>query len=411
MQDIPCRRRLLMAAIIASAITGGCSSDERLVEVSRESLNRQAEQNREQAQQNQAVTQTTHELIQTESRVQGDATQLQGQLHVERRTLDQERHDLEQERRTLADQRQREPIIAEAIKAATSMIVAALPLVVCWYLLKSLFFATSDDGAAAELLVEQLATGGPLLTACAGIGLPHLRQDNPESIGLPEPSQQPIGALSGADVPSGSGALRVVVVVEGIHDVEFLKRISRILSDTDSSVPDLRHSESSGVLMFVVNNGTAKTFPTGISSRGPAEFHLLDREAAHVTVERQAAALAINSRPNCHAVLTSKRTIENYLHPAAIYEAGGISFSFGDFDDVLALVAHKSFDQRDGQAWTSLSRRARKRLREKAKRWLNRDAVDRMSAERLAERDPAGEVIGWLRTIAQLARPQADPHS
>jgi hypothetical protein len=55
-----------------------------------------------------------------------------------------------------------------------------------------------------------------------------------------------------------------------------------------------------------------------------------------------------------------------------------------------------------------LSRRARRRLRDKAKKWLNRDAVERMTPERLAERDPAGEVISWLRMIAELATAPVD---
>ena len=52
--------------------------------------------------------------------------------------------------------------------------------------------------------------------------------------------------------------------------------------------------------------------------------------------------------------------------------------------------------------WDELSARARKRLRYKAKKWLNSRAVEQMTAARLAERDPDGEVRSWLATIAKL---------
>ncbi|HEV3300774.1 MAG TPA: hypothetical protein VG055_14085 [Planctomycetaceae bacterium] len=184
------RRPLLLVAIAMTVIYLGCDSDQRVVELSRESLNRQAEQNAQMAKQSQAVTETTQELIKAESTVQSDASQLQQELHTERSTLDQQRQDLENERRSLAAERQRDPIIAESIKGIALVVAAALPLVVCWYLVRSLFLSTSEDFTATEILIEQLATQGPLLTACANAALPapaHEDQPTPE---LP-PKQNP----------------------------------------------------------------------------------------------------------------------------------------------------------------------------------------------------------------------------
>jgi hypothetical protein len=127
-------------------------------------------------------------------------------------------------------------------------------------------------------------------------------------------------------------------------------------------------------------------------------------------MQRMAVVQAIRARPNCRAALTSKRAIENYLHPDAVREAGSIDIAFGDFDDVAETAAQATFNQKECGCWESLSRRARRRLRDKAKRWLNRDAVDRMTPQRLAERDPDREVIGWLRTIAELAGTIGQPH-
>jgi hypothetical protein len=407
MQMILCRlhRRLLLAAFTIVTVVVGCDSDQRTVEISRESLNRQAEQNHEMARQNQAVTETTQQLIRSETDVQHDASQLHEQLHTERSALDQQRQDLEGERRSLAAERQRDSVIARAIPGVVAIVVAALPLIVCWYLARSMFVSVNDDSTAAEILIEQLATQGPLLTACSKPGLPN---DEHSTDLLHSREIRLLGQAKSDSSPDQHSPLRAIVVVEGIHDVEFLKRISRILSQTDVSLPDLGRLETTGVIALVVNNGAAIAFPTGFAENGPAEFHLLDRESGPTAVQREAAIRAINSRSNCRAALTSKRAIENYLHPAAIREAGGVEITFGDFDDVAETAAKATFSWNPTGSWESLSRRARRRLRDKAKKWLNRDAVDRMTLERLAERDPAGEVLGWLRAIAELTTAPVD---
>jgi hypothetical protein len=399
---ILCRlhRRLLLTAIAIGTLVVGCDSDQRVVELSRESLNRQAEQNHEMARQNQAVTETTQQLIQSETNVQHDASQLHEQLHTERSTLDQQRQNLEGERRSLAAERQRDSMIAQVIPGVVAIVVAALPLVVCWYLARSMFASVSDESTAAEILIEQLATQGPLLTACTRTGLP----DDDRSTNLLLAGERRLLGSAKTDISMDRHpALRALVVVEGAHDVEFLKRISRMLSQSDPDLPDLSQLETAGVITFLVNNGASIRFPAGLAANGPAEFHLLDRETGPTTVQRKAAVQAIKARPNCRATLTSKRAIENYLHPDAIHEACGIEIIFGDFDDVAETAANATFNQKECGSWESLSRRARRRLRDKAKRWLNRDAVDRMTPERLAERDPDGEVIGWIRTIGELA--------
>jgi hypothetical protein len=144
------------------------------------------------------------------------------------------------------------------------------------------------------------------------------------------------------------------------------------------------------------------------SITGDGQFYLFDREVPPVSQERQQLVDVLNQRPGYRAVLTAKRAIENYLHPDAVREACGIEIAFGDFDDVAETAARTTFSQNERGSWESLSRRARRRLRDKAKKWLNRDAVDRMTPERLAERDLDSEVISWLRTIAELATTPVD---
>ncbi len=84
--------------------------------------------------------------------------------------------------------------------------------------------------------------------------------------------------------------------------------------------------------------------------------------------------------------------------------ARGVEVRFSDDDHVADLVAERSFLRRHpGERWNELSARTRQRLRNRAKSWHNTLAVDRISVARFAHRDPAGELHGWLRMIAELA--------
>ena len=197
--------------------------------------------------------------------------------------------------------------------------------------------------------------------------------------------------------------VRLIVVVEGFFDVEFLTRISRILHDHDPQVPDLQELERSGEILFLPIAGSNFLHWTHrLAGLGLSELHILDREIAPLTEERERAAELVNQRPGCRAVLTSKRAMENYLSPQALKEARGIDVHFGDRDDVAQLAASCLVKQAGGPDWSELKSRTRRRLRNLAKKWLNSEAADRMTVERLAERDPAGEVRSWLMTIGRL---------
>ena len=196
--------------------------------------------------------------------------------------------------------------------------------------------------------------------------------------------------------------VRLIVVVEGGYDIQFLKRISRILHEDDPQVPDLRALEQAGEILFLPIAGSNFLHWTHrLAALRLAEFHLLDRETSPLTEERVRAAELINQRPGCRAVLTGKRAMENYLDAEAIRQARDIDVSFGDQDDVPLLVA-SCLLKKSGGDWANLNSRSRRRLRNCAKRWLNTAAVEQMTAERLAERDPAGEIEAWLMTIGEL---------
>ena len=195
----------------------------------------------------------------------------------------------------------------------------------------------------------------------------------------------------------------LLIVVEGPHDAEFLRRISALLHGVHAELPALAQAEAAGQVSFLpAGGGNLWSWPARL---GPLSLrqHIYDREIAPVTQQRQQLIDAINARPNCQAILTRKRAMENYLDPLAILQAGGVNIEFSDDDSVPLLVAqavHRSLAE--GPSWAELSSRARKRRCERAKCWLNSRAVECMTPELLQERDPDGEIAGWLRVANQL---------
>jgi hypothetical protein len=162
----------IWAAPLLALIGVSCSSgDERLVELSRQSADRQAEQNRLVETNNRQVLEATNRLIEADAKSRAENVELHRQIETERSGVDQQRDALEQERRQIAGERIRDPIIAESIRALAGLIAAILPLLVCLFLLRGLFHK-SDQEALAEVLIEDLVSRQPLLSELGGVSLP-----------------------------------------------------------------------------------------------------------------------------------------------------------------------------------------------------------------------------------------------
>lgn len=202
-----------------------------------------------------------------------------------------------------------------------------------------------------------------------------------------------------------SDPVRVIMVVEGINDIEFLRRISRILWECDQTLPHLVEMEQLGELIFPpFGGGSVMNFTHRFAPLHRPEYHLYDHELPPETDLRREAAKQVNCRPLCRAMLTGKRSLENYLHPEAILAAGEMQVAFDDFDPVAEIVAKRLYQSRSEETrWERLSSRTRKRMAYRAKIWLNTDVVEHMTPELLLQRDPQREVLSWLRTIGQLA--------
>lgn len=193
----------------------------------------------------------------------------------------------------------------------------------------------------------------------------------------------------------------LLLVTEGVLDIACLTRLSQIVRTIHPDLPDLQFLADQGRIIFLpAGGGDLAAWIRRLAPLGCPEFHLYDREQNPETDLRQAIVAQINERPHCRACLTRKRSLENYLHPQAVTAALGVTVDMADDTPVADLVARS---QPEVQAvWPMLSHRARQRLIYRAKRRLNTEAIHHMTATMLLERDPAEEVLGWFRSIAQL---------
>jgi hypothetical protein len=197
----------------------------------------------------------------------------------------------------------------------------------------------------------------------------------------------------------------LVLVLEGTNDCEFLFRLSKRLHADNLSITDLTRLHADGrILLVPTGGGNFHEWAVRFAALGCPEFHLYDREFGPETLRRQAAIELVNSRPGCRGFLTSKRSLENYLDPQAILQAGGGQITVTDDECVGTELARHWYQLiPQGRPWPELLRRTQRRLIYRAKLWLNRQAVMQMTADLLAQRDPAGEVVQWLMLIAEMA--------
>lgn len=176
--------------------------------------------------------------------------------------------------------------------------------------------------------------------------------------------------------------VRVLLCVEGPTDVVALKCLSRALHDEDATIPDLGVTPS--IAFVVLGGGTLAHWVNEhyLKGLGRPEAHIYDSD-----VSTYGASIArINQRTDgSWGLQTTKREIENYLHPDAIQEGLGVTITFRDVDDVPGLLSTL-------MGWNANT----------AKRKLAQHAFPRMNATRVRAIDPNGEVEGWLRRIGAM---------
>jgi hypothetical protein len=175
MKDLMSRWFVRKLAVLGLTALAGCTrdvQDARLSRVTEQALEQQTHQNKAMA-------------------------DLQKNLQNERSHLDEQQAQLDDERRKIAAARHRDPILANAILGAVGLLVAVLPLGLCWHLLRGLYRPGDDEEAFGELLVQEMTSSRPLiLPPLAGS---HSARDDGSQPFLP--SQEPPAELPPPEAP------------------------------------------------------------------------------------------------------------------------------------------------------------------------------------------------------------------
>ena len=188
--------------------------------------------------------------------------------------------------------------------------------------------------------------------------------------------------------------VKLLLCVEGPTDVTALKALSKALHAEDNTLPDLENDER--VAFIVLGGGTLKHWVNQnyLQALNRREVHIYDRDVAAYAD----AVIAVNARGNgCWAAQTLKHEVESYLHPDAINEAFGVTIAVTDHP-----VDGKATPRVFAEAY-SLAQRFDGVMKDNAaKARLAERAFPLMTAARIRERDPDGEVIGWMRRIRDM---------
>lgn len=197
--------------------------------------------------------------------------------------------------------------------------------------------------------------------------------------------------------------VKVLVFVEGPNDIEFFERISAMLKPAMDDVVDFTTDHRAALVPL--GGGTLKQWVAKHYLRNLhiPEVHIYDRDDA-TPPKYQPECNTVNARTDgSWATLTTKREIENYLHTDAIAEGmDGIAVTVTDTCNVPLIAAQLIHEASEStKPWTEIQANPKELgdKESKAKKRLNRDATAKMTPERLAQSDAAGEVSGWLKRI------------
>ncbi|MGE0415076.1 MAG: ATP-binding protein [Verrucomicrobiales bacterium] len=182
---------------------------------------------------------------------------------------------------------------------------------------------------------------------------------------------------------------KVIVCVEGPTDIQFLRRISALLRTEDDSLPDLENDPR--VALILLGGGTLKQWVNEryLRNLNLPEVHIYDSDVP----DYADAAAQVNARGDGSiAFQTQKREIENYLHPDAIEEA----FDGHATQAVRITITDTSDVETDIKTLLGGQKKINRRY---LKTWLNEDAADKMTLDRLDARNAKQEIVGWLRAI------------
>lgn len=192
---------------------------------------------------------------------------------------------------------------------------------------------------------------------------------------------------------------KLLICVEGPHDIIFLKNISATVNANRNDLPNL--STDTRIAIFPLGGGTLKDWVTHdyLSGLGTPQFHIYDLDDLANPPYQEARDTVRARGGNNWAVLTGKRECENYLHSDCIQNVFGLAVAFGDMDDVPEIIASAVHNAASPNPWETLNNEDKKRKMSRAKRRLNIEVSQQMTWAQIQAADANGDIISWLEEI------------
>ncbi len=199
-------------------------------------------------------------------------------------------------------------------------------------------------------------------------------------------------------LPNPADKISKLLFVEGNHDVNALKRYSKILNAHNNNIIPLDERQD---IAIVISGGSCLKFYIDnkyLDGLGKPEIHIYDNDIA----EYREYVGKINQQQNKKGFNTTKTELENYLTKEAIeesYALNGLIITLPEITDemdVPKIVAQTLQDASDGRQWEELSDDEQKKKESKCKKHLNTIAVEKMSIERLNYRNGLEEICDWF---------------
>ncbi len=135
----------LILAIVLAIVLAGCGDTERVVEITRQADERQAEQNRQIAR-----------VVNEETVFRQDAAKLQRDLRADQAAIAQQRDQLEAERRDIAGWRQWAIFFTPLLESLGVVAVVVAVLSYCGFLVHTLREQSPADAVLADSIVQQI---------------------------------------------------------------------------------------------------------------------------------------------------------------------------------------------------------------------------------------------------------------
>lgn len=202
--------------------------------------------------------------------------------------------------------------------------------------------------------------------------------------------------------------VKLFLEVEGPHDIDFVKNISRNLAQLHpNDYADFSQAESEGRLIFIpMGGGILQCWANNLNGINKPIFHIVDRDYPppadpHYQQECESFIQAGHT-----VFVTTKRELESYI-PLSIIKAEQPCYigTGDDFDDVPKLFSEATKAAYQAAKENGVTPLPRSMGESSAKGFLNATMAARIATDALFdEGDPNGEVRSWIRQITQVLR-------